>query len=137
MLDTPTLAVPPLSLTQEARDPDGFAAGLGGSFERFGFAIIADHGIDPALIDRAWALTKAYFEQSEDVKRGYHMPGGGGARGHTPFGTEIAKDARQHDLKEFYHVGRELAPGHPFRDHMADNVWPEQPEGFKDTMLAL
>jgi isopenicillin N synthase-like dioxygenase len=137
MLDTPTLVVPPLSLHDEARDPDGFAADLGGSFERFGFAIIADHGIDPALIDRAWALTKAYFEQSEEEKRGYHIAGGGGARGHTAFGTEIAKDAKQHDLKEFYHVGRELAPGHPFRDHMADNVWPERPEGFKDTMLAL
>ena len=137
MLDTPTLAVPPLSLNDEARDPDAFAADLGGSFERFGFAIVSDHGIDPALIDRAWALTKAYFDQPEEVKRSYHIPGGGGARGHTPFGTEIAKDAKQHDLKEFWHVGRELTPGHPFRDHMADNVWPAQPDGFKDTMLAL
>jgi isopenicillin N synthase-like dioxygenase len=137
MLDTPTLAVPPLSLNDEARDPDAFAADLGGSFERFGFAIVSDHGIDPVLIDRAWSLTKAYFDQPEELKRSYHIPGGGGARGHTPFGTEIAKDAKQHDLKEFWHIGRELAPGHPFHDHMADNVWPAQPDGFKDTMLAL
>jgi isopenicillin N synthase-like dioxygenase len=137
MLDTPTLAVPPLSLNDEARDPDAFAADLGGSFERFGFAIVSDHGIGPALVERAWALTKAYFDQPEEVKRSYHIPGGGGARGHTPFGTEIAKDAVQHDLKEFWHVGRELTTGHPFRDHMADNIWPAQPEDFKDTMLAL
>ena len=45
MLDTPSAQVPALSLADEARDPDAFAAAFGGSFERFGFAVIADHGI--------------------------------------------------------------------------------------------
>ena len=98
MLDTPLAQVPTLSLTQQASDPQGFADQLGASFRRFGFAIVADHGIPDALIARAWAETKALFELPEEEKRRYHVPGGGGARGYTPFKTEIAKDATAVDL---------------------------------------
>src|SRR5690606_10766343 len=97
----------------------------------------SDHGIDPALIDRAWTLTRALFALPEEEKRGYHIPGGGGARGYTPFGIEIAKDASENDLKEFWHVGRELPEGHRFAAVMAPNVWPERPEGFRETFLDL
>ncbi|MGF7151688.1 isopenicillin N synthase-like dioxygenase [Sphingomonas zeicaulis] len=137
MLDTQISAVAPLSLADEATDPHAFAAALGGSFERFGFAVVADHGIDPALIDRAWALTKTFFDQPEEVKRAFHVPGKGGARGYTPFGIEIAKGATENDLKEFWHVGRELPAGHRYRETMPDNLWPETPEGFKATFLEL
>lgn len=137
MLDTQVSAVAPLSLADEAADPQAFAAALGGSFERFGFAVVADHGIDAALIDRAWALTKAFFDQPEEVKRAFHEPGKGGARGYTPFGIEIAKGATENDLKEFWHVGRELPAGHRYRETMPDNLWPETPEAFKATFLAL
>ena len=111
-----TAAVPVISMSLPA---DRFAADFGGSFERFGFAMITDHGIDPALIDDAWAKAKAFFALPEEVKRAYHIPGGGGARGYTPFGTEIAKGAKEVDLKEFWHVGRDLPPGHPVGDAQA------------------
>src|SRR3546814_14264564 len=88
MLDTPAAHVPTLSLADQARDPDGFAAAFGRSFERFGFAIVADHGIGQRLIDRAWALTEALFALPEDEKRRYHIAGGGGARGYTQVKTE-------------------------------------------------
>ena len=139
MLDTPTstAAVPTLSLRAQASDPQAFAADLGGSFRRFGFAIVADHGIPQDLVARAWAETAALFALPEEEKCGYHTPGGGGARGYTPFKTEIAKGAATVDLKEFWHVGRELAPGHRFADVMAPNIWPERPAGFRDTFLEL
>ena len=62
MLDTATATaqVPALSLTQDATDPQGFASALGASFERFGFAVVSDHGIDQALIDRAWEYTAQF-----------------------------------------------------------------------------
>jgi isopenicillin N synthase-like dioxygenase len=110
---------------------------LGGSFERFGFAMVADHGIPQELIDRAWAMTKAFFDLPEEVKRGYFVAGGGGARGYTPFKTEIAKGATHVDLKEFWHIGRELAAGHRFSELMAPNIWPDQPEGFRETFVEL
>ena len=137
MLDTPSAQVPTLSLADQDRDPDGFAAAFGSSFERFGFAVIADHGVPQDLIDRAWADTQSLFALPEDEKRGYHAPGGGGARGYTPFKTEIAKGASAVDLKEFWHVGRELAAGHRFADVMAPNVWPQRPVGFRDTFIEL
>ena len=40
-----------VSLAEADRDPDGFADKLGKSFEEYGFAIIADHGISDALIE--------------------------------------------------------------------------------------
>jgi isopenicillin N synthase-like dioxygenase len=129
--------VPVLSLARQADDPLAFAHSLGSSFENYGFAVITDHGIDATLIDLAWQLTEAFFALPEPTKRAYHLHGMAGARGYTPFGTEIAKDATKVDLKEFWHVGRDLPPGHRFRDHMADNVWPAEIPGFRETFQAL
>jgi isopenicillin N synthase-like dioxygenase len=126
-----------VSLNDAAVDPQAFAARLGGSFERYGFAIISDHGIPADLIAQAEEKARAFFALPEEVKRRYHVAGGGGARGYTPFGIETAKGATQHDLKEFWHVGRELPPGHPFAEVMAANVWPEEVRSFRDTFLAL
>jgi len=130
-------AIASVSLNDADRDADAFAQKLGHSFEEYGFAIIADHGIPDELIHRAEEKAKAFFALPDDAKRKYHLTGGGGARGYTPFGIETAKGAQAHDLKEFWHVGRELPPGHPFRDHMPDNVWPEEVESFRDTFRQL
>ena len=141
MLDTPVTTadadVPTLSLADQARDPIAFAAAFGGSFERFGFAIVADHGIPADLIARAWAETEKLFALPDAEKRGYFVEGGGGARGYTPFKTEIAKGAKAVDLKEFWHVGRELAEGHRFAQQMSSNIWPTRPEAFRDTFVEL
>ncbi len=123
-----TAAVPTISMSLPA---DQFAKDFGASFERFGFAMITDHGIDPALIDDAWAKAKDFFALPEEVKRAYHIPGGGGARGYTPFGTEIAKGAKEVDLKEFWHVGRDLPAGHRLAAQQPNNVWPAEVEGFR------
>ncbi|WP_448502977.1 isopenicillin N synthase family dioxygenase [Sphingomonas sp.] len=137
MLDSPLADIEVVSLNDQARDPEGFAKAFGSSFQRYGFAIVRDHGIDDALIERAWAQTQELFALPEETKRKGHVPGGGGARGYTPFGVEIAKDATENDLKEFWHIGRELPAGHRFADRMAGNIWPEAPVGFRDTFLDL
>lgn len=110
---------------------------LGRSFGEYGFAVVRDHGIPQDLIDAAEAASKALFALPEEVKRAYQIPGGGGARGYTPFGTEKAKDAEVFDLKEFWHVGRDLPAGHPLAEFMAPNVWPAEVAGFRETMSAL
>ncbi len=126
-----------VSLKDADRDPQGFAEKLGKSFEEYGFAIIADHGIPQDLIEDAEAKSRAFFALPDAVKRQHHIEGQGGTRGYTPFGIETAKGATAHDLKEFWHVGRELPPGHKFRGHMPDNVWPAEIASFKDTFLKL
>jgi isopenicillin N synthase-like dioxygenase len=139
-MDTITTAAPSVasvSLAASDRDPLGFAEELGNSFERYGFAIISDHGIPPDLIARAEEKAKAFFALPEEVKRRYKIEGGGGARGYTPFGIETAKGATAYDLKEFWHVGRELPKGHPYAELMAPNVWPQEVQSFHDTFLEL
>ena len=97
----------------------------------------ADHGIPDELIHRAEEKAKAFFALPEETKKTYHLAGGGGARGYTPFGIETAKGAKAHDLKEFWHVGRDLPEDHRFRAHMPDNVWPSEVPSFKDTFGEL
>ncbi len=126
-----------VSLTEADRDPDAFAQKLGSSFEEYGFAIIADHGIPDPLIDEAEKKSRQFFALPDEVKRKYLIEGGGGQRGYTPFGIETAKGHQAHDLKEFWHVGRDLPAGHSFRGHMPDNIWPTEVESFKDTFQEL
>ncbi|MGE3693200.1 MAG: isopenicillin N synthase family dioxygenase [Novosphingobium sp.] len=130
----PLEALPVLSLETE---PERLSDELGQSFRQFGFAMVRDHGIDPALIARGWELTRAFFDLPEAEKRAYFMDGLAGARGYTPFGTEVAKGETAHDLKEFWHVGRDLPPGHPLATSMPPNVWPARPEGFRECFEAL
>jgi isopenicillin N synthase-like dioxygenase len=127
--------IPVLSLTQPKAE---FAAAIGDSFKTFGFAMVRDFAIDATLIERAWALSQAFFALPEAEKRSYSIAGISGARGYTPFGTEIAKDAKAHDLKEFWHIGRDLPPGSPLaNDSMPPNVWPARPDGFKELFSEL
>ena len=80
-----------------ARPLEEVSAELGRSFAEYGFAVIRDHGIPADLIARAEALSRQFFALPDDAKRAYHIAGGGGARGYTPFGTEKAKDAEVHE----------------------------------------
>jgi isopenicillin N synthase-like dioxygenase len=123
--------IPALSFRDYEADFADFSQRLGASFERFGFAIVADHGLDDALIDGAVDRAKAFFALPEAVKRRYVVEGGAGQRGYTPFGIETAKGAAHRDLKEFWHVGRDLPPGHRYAGVIAPNLWPDEIEGFR------
>lgn len=122
--------IPVLSLASPAPD---FAQAIGQSFRSFGFAVVCDHGIDPALIAEAWGLTAALFARPEAEKRQWFDPVLAGARGYTPFGREIAKDAERHDLKEFWHVGREGGEV----DGLPPNVWPRDWPRFREVFTEL
>jgi isopenicillin N synthase-like dioxygenase len=126
-----------VSLKDLERDPETFAQELGNSFVEYGFAIIRDHGIPQELIDRAEEKSKQFFALPEEAKKKYFLEGKGGARGYTPFGIETAKGHQAHDLKEFWHVGRELPAGHKYESSMPPNVWPSEVASFKDTFLEL
>ena len=136
-MSEPSSAFAPVSMSRYASDFDGFAQDLGASWQRYGFAVVSDHGLNQAVIDRALADAKAFFALPAEVKRAYHEPGTGGARGYTPFGTERAKEAAVQDLKEFWHVGRSLPSGDPLERYMPPNVWPEEVPEFRRTFEAL
>jgi len=131
------MSLPALSLRARRADPQGFAAAMGESYAQTGFAIVSDHGLDSAMIARALWATKAFFALPEAAKRRYHVQGGAGQRGYIPFGVEAAKGANHVDLKEFWHVGRELAEGHRYRPFMPHNLWPEEIASFRADVYAL
>ncbi|GGD37686.1 isopenicillin N synthase family dioxygenase [Croceicoccus pelagius] len=129
-----TSPIAAVSLTDPIED---LADKLGESFGEYGFAVVQDHGIDQDLIAKAEELSRAFFALPEDVKRSYFIQGGGGARGYTPFKTEVAKGYDKKDLKEFWHIGRTLPEGDPLSGYMAPNVWPDEVDGFRETFETL
>ena len=131
------MSIDPVSLALYENDFAGFAEALFASFRRYGFAVVSDHDLPPVLTEGALAHAKAFFALPEGVKRAYHVAGGGGQRGFTPFGIETAKAASHHDLKEFWHVGRDLPEDHPFSDRMPANLWPREVEAFREDVGGL
>jgi isopenicillin N synthase-like dioxygenase len=130
------MSIPTLDIRRYETDRDAFVAELGAAYREWGFAGIRGHGIPQELIDGAYDAFVRFFAQPEDVKKRYHIPGGGGARGYTPFGVETAKGATYFDLKEFWHVGREHRDA-KYADVMPANVWPDEVPEFRDRALAL
>ena len=130
-------ALQPISMALFRTQPDAFAAVLRRDFEATGFAVVRDHGLDQALIDAASASAKAFFALPEADKRRWHVRGQAGARGYTPFGVETAKGQRRADLKEFWHVGRELPEDHRYRERMPENLWPDRPANFRQVFAGL
>ena len=123
--------IQPIPLWLVEADLPAAAAAFGNAFTRTGFAVVYDHGVSPDLIARALAATRALFALPETIKAGYVVTGGGGQRGMTAFGVEAAKGAAQSDLKEFWHIGRDLAAGHRHAGVMPPNIWPREIADFK------
>jgi isopenicillin N synthase-like dioxygenase len=118
-------------------DREAFVAELGAAYREWGFCGVSHHGIDGEAIQGPYRVFREFFALPVAEKLRYKIPNGGGARGYTAFGIETAKGAQHSDLKEFWHVGRELPPGHPFNEVMAPNVWVDSIPHFKETTLSL
>ena len=128
--------VPTLDIRRYETDRLAFVAELGAAYREYGFCCIGGHGIDPALIDNAYRVFVEFFSLPLAAKMKYHVPAGGGARGYTPFKVETAKDSQYPDLKEFWHIGREIVRDKNGRDSkyvqvMAPNLWPTEIADFR------
>ena len=129
--------IPTLDIRRFDSDRDAFVAELGAAYREWGFCGISNHGISAQAVDGAYQVFKQFFALPEASKRKYHVPGTGGARGYTPFGIETAKDSQYPDLKEFFHIGRELPPGSRYVEFMAANAWPTEVPGFREHAYGL
>jgi len=122
---------------QGADDKQAFVDELGAGFRKFGFVGLTEHGISDAIIGGAYEAMRAFFGLPEEVRRSYFIDGLAGARGYTPFGIEHAKDSNTADLKEFWHVGREIPAGIAMADTYPANVWPKEVPEFRERTYAL
>jgi len=125
------MGVPTLDIRRFDTDRAAFVGELGDAYREFGFCCISGHGISAELIDNAYAAFATFFALDDAKKRRYHIQGAGGARGYTPFMVETAKDANHPDLKEFWHIGREIARDSPYAAVMPENIWPDEVPQFK------
>jgi isopenicillin N synthase-like dioxygenase len=131
------MSIPTLDFRRFDTDRAAFVRELGASYEEFGFVGVTHHGVSAELIAQAYDLFKAFFALPLATKQAYHLKGMGGARGYTGFGVETAKDSKFPDLKEFWHVGRELPAGHRFSEVMPANLWPAEVPRFKEIAYGL
>ena len=123
--------VPTLDIRRYDSDRDAFVAEIGAAYREFGFCCISGHGIARELIDGSYDVFRRFFALPTDTKMKYHVPGSGGARGYTPFKVETAKDSQYADLKEFWHIGREIPRDSKFAELMPPNLWPAEVPDFK------
>ena len=114
-----------------------FIKTFGDALKDYGFAAIENHGIDKAMLDRNYGNFKSFFDRDVDYKRRFEDASTGRQRGYTSFGVEHAKNNAKADLKEFFHIGRELDADHALYDRMVPNIWPEGMDELKDDALTL
>lgn len=91
----------------------------------YGFIILKDHDVSKDLLTEAYQVLERFYQLPEVTKRGYISEMGGGQRGYTPFGKEHAKGSPVMDLKEFWHVGKEVETTHAFAKYYPKNIWPD------------
>jgi isopenicillin N synthase-like dioxygenase len=131
------VTIPTLDMRGLDDDPAAFAQKLGAAYAEFGFVGLVNHGISDELTAAAYEAVSSFFALPAETKLKYELSGGSGARGYTRFGVEHAKDSDHVDLKEFWHVGRELPSGHSAAGDYPPNLWPTEVVGFQRATTEL
>jgi len=121
------------STAEKSRFVDRLFEGL----KQYGFIILKDHPIEISLLRKAYSLSEQLFALPVAQKESYVSPNGGGVRGYTPFGKEHAKSSRYPDLKEFWHVGRDLSPSHRLKSYFPENIWPKELTEFESVFRSM
>lgn len=112
---------------------------------RIGFLRLSGHIISAELTNRMMAVTSAFFDLPEDVKRTYVVGDKAKNRGYSSYGAEalaysLGVDSHP-DMFEAFNCGVEVHDeGHPYyateRHRLfADNVWPTVPADMRSTWL--
>jgi len=145
-----TVADPPIPVVDlspwvsgEERTVARLAAGVDHACRSVGFLIVTGHGVDPALVDEARAVTAAFFALPLEVKRRATIPTdpsrGFAAFAQTNLAASYGVEAPP-DLKETFTVGpvgrhdpAYMAAGGPF---FLPNAWPEEPASFREVWIA-
>lgn len=132
--------VPTLSLRSytegEKTDQLKFIDQLFHGIKDYGFIVLKDHDVEVELLQKSYQMLQEFYALPTESKLKYAGVNGG-QRGYTPFGKEHAKDSPVMDLKEFWHVGREVSEGHPLKKYYPNNIWPTEIPEFKQTFSSL
>lgn len=128
-----------LSASRDPATRAGFVRALGEGLETWGFVVVMGHDVPSSLVDRTYEAARRTFALPIEDKLACEVTRSGRQRGYTAFGVERARDQQTPDLKEFWHVGRDLPPGHPLSALwlVPPNVFPPQVPELAETTRAL
>ncbi len=113
-----------------------FVQTLGDAFKNIGFVAVKNHGLSDAMTQDLYRAVKEFFALPEATKLKYQIAGIGGQRGYTARGKEHAKGRSIGDLKEFYHVGQEIAETELARLFYPKNAFPSEVAEFSTATVA-
>lgn len=113
-------------LNGSKKDRENFIKDLYKGLVEYGFFIIKDNPISKDLLEKTYKLNKEYFKNNSEYKNKHISKNFFSQRGFTPFGVEHAKDSDKVDLKEFYHVGRELSKESKYKGIYPENIFPSE-----------
>ena len=109
-----------------------FVQDLGSAYSDIGFVAVKNHGLSSELCDNLYEVVESFFRQPDEIKQKYEIEGLFGQRGYTGKGKEHAKGRTTGDLKEFYHVGQNVAADDELASDYPANVWPEELAEFQE-----
>ncbi len=115
--------------------------------ETIGFLIIRNHGIDQALLDRAFAVSRDFFDLPVETKMQARPAGEVAPRGYAAMATKglaatLGIDAPK-DLREQFMLGTpapmtQAVAAYPHAAGCyAPNVWPDHPAEYRPTFTEL
>jgi len=146
LMHVPVIDIAPF-LSGGASDKRRVAASVGQACRDIGFLIISGHGVDPALIARTDALSRQFFDLPLAAKLAVKRPAMDVTRGYIPIEAEAVAASRgekgEADLNESFMIGPvDVDVDDPYftrpeaGKHFYPNLWPEAPEGLKQTYAA-
>ena len=94
-----------------------------------GFMAVVGHGVEPALIGKAFDASRRFFALPETDKRRWHIDGWPLKRGFDPVGWQALDPGQPPDIKESFYLGVEA---------IGPNQWPDEAlvPGFRAAMQA-
>lgn len=120
---------------QGAGDTAEMAQGIHAALANIGFMYVRNHGVDDALLRRAFAAAEAFFALPEADKMALHITQSGEAlHGYTELFGENTDPTRTRDLKEIFDLGRMPANG-VTRPFFGPTPWPPAMPEFCDAMM--
>jgi len=124
--DAQSIPVIDVSGAISGKDIKGVADAIYAAATDHGFFYISNHGIDPALMEQAFAVSKAFFDLPQEAKQAVAVDKN--QRGWLAQGMSRLQGSKTHDLKEVYFWGTHTEPddadvlaGKPL---CAVNQWP-------------
>ncbi|RYZ07876.1 MAG: isopenicillin N synthase family oxygenase [Comamonadaceae bacterium] len=135
LLNVPVIDISPFR-TGSAADKQEVARLVDQACRDIGFLVISGHGVDPDLIERTRAVSRAFFDLPAERKLKVARPAIDVARGYTGINEESLARSRDpeaygSDLNESLMIGPvdQPDPAYAFAPaagrHFAPNVWPE------------